>query len=118
MPNLQSYTLIHGVTVSELLFSGGLAAVFRGLLTSSWLTTHCRLCAPRTAQLRHYAPIGHLRDSYSLFDLKPLGFLRVTKKLEEALWAHLILKMYLKSALVLCSLYPDSSAPIIHSLIS
>jgi hypothetical protein len=51
-------------------------------------------------------------------DLEPPGFLRVTKKPEEALWAHSILKMYLKSALVLRSLHPDSSAPIIHSLIS
>jgi hypothetical protein len=106
------------VTVSELLFPGGLAAVFRGLLTSSRLTAYRRLCAPRTAQLRYCAPISRLHDSYSSFDLEPPGFLRVTKKPEEVLWAHSILKMYLKSALVLRSLHSDSSTPIIHSLIS
>jgi len=56
-------TLLHGVTVSKLLFLGGLAAVFGGLLTSSWLTAHRLLFAPRTAQPRHCAPIGRLRDS-------------------------------------------------------
>ena len=66
------------MTVSELLFPGGLAAVFRGLLTSSRLTAHRLLFAPRTAQPRHREPISRLRDSYSssfCADLEPPCFL-------------------------------------------
>ena len=67
-----------------------LAAVFRGLLTSSRLTAHRLLFAPRTAQPRHCTPIGRLRDNYSssfcasLSTSTPPRFLRVTKKPEQA----------------------------------
>jgi hypothetical protein len=81
---LLKFTLLHSVTVSELLFLRGLAAVFEGLLISSQLTAHpLALCTTHCST--HCAPISRLRNSYSSFDLEPLGFLRVTKKLEEAL---------------------------------
>jgi hypothetical protein len=64
--------------VSKLLFLGGLAAVFRGLLTSSRLTTHRPLFALCTTQPRHCTPIGCLCDScFLLFcaNLEPPCFL-------------------------------------------
>jgi len=110
-------------------------AVFGGLLTSSRLTTHPLLSTRRTAHARHRAPIGRLSDGHtSSFDaVSPSISLSIFLDLEveppPVLWwstttwkghlpGHTILKMCLKSALVLRSLHPNSSSPTIHSLIS
>jgi hypothetical protein len=71
------FTCLYSITVSEQLFLKGLAAVFKGLLTSSQLTAYCLLFALHTAQLKHCAPISRLHNSYSssfCADFKPPHF--------------------------------------------
>ena len=105
------------MTVSELLFSGGFGRCFWGSANqfsanrapSALCTTHRSTQAPRT----HWPPTRQLLFVILCHLLRPR-----TPPVFCTLWAHSILKMYLKSALVLRSLHPDSSAPIIHSLIS
>jgi hypothetical protein len=116
---------IHGVTVSELLFSGGLGRCFWGSANqflanrapSALRTTHRSIQAPRTywppTRRLPFVILCHL--STSAF---PPCFLRGHQEARGTLWTHASLKMYLKSALILRSFHLDSLAHIIHSLVS